>query len=373
MDESVLAAYLALRHCDALPDQQFARLVRQYQTIAGLLAAPEFEKLASFVAAPDDRCRRKIAEDLHWAAQPQQHLLVFESSQYPALLREIECPPPVIWVRGRLQLGIPQIALVGSRNCSPYGRRTAYWLAGELAALGLTVTSGLARGIDSASHEGALRVLPEDGGALQDEQVATIAVVAHGLDTIYPRQNDALASQIAEYGAVISEFALGIRPLAGHFPRRNRIISGMSQGVVVVEAAMKSGSLITARLAMEQNREVFAVPGPINTASSEGSHWLIKNGAKLIDGTADILTELNASTLSLLRTEGRKATHSQAASNRVTDPHCQHLLTLIGGEALLFEELKERSKLHTEQLTSRLLQLEILGQIEIHAGRIHPV
>ena len=378
MDDT-LAAYLALRHNCALPDHQFSQLMCRYGTVKALLAAPENNHLAEFVARPDEACRRKMDQEFNWAEQPKNHLLIYESPDYPPQLREIDYPPSVLAVRGRPTLHSPQIALVGSRNCSAYGKRTAFWLAKELVALGLTVTSGLALGIDTASHEGALQALQ---AGLQTaiattedatESPATVAVVANGLDTVYPRRNDKLTASIIERGAVVSEFTLGCRPLAGYFPRRNRIISGLSHGVVVVEAAMRSGSLITARLAMEQNREVFAVPGSVHTASSEGCHWLIKNGAKLIDGPADILTELNSTTLSLLRSESRKLPQGQESDNPVTDPQCLKLLKLMRGEELLFDELKERSKLQTDSLTATLLQLEILGRIEIHAGRIHPV
>lgn len=373
MDESAVAAYMALRHNRKLPACQFARLIRQYQTITALLAAPENEYLARQVAAPDAQTLRLVDEERQWAEADQQHLLYYESPHYPQLLKQIDCPPPVLAVRGTGSLNAIAIALVGSRNCSAYGKRTAFWLASELAALGITVTSGLALGIDTAAHEGALCQQADNA---EPARPPTIAVVANGLDLVYPLRNRKLAQSIAERGALVSEFTLGSKPLPHYFPRRNRIISGLSHGVVVIEAAMKSGSLITARLAMEQNRDVFAVPGPITSAQAEGCHWLIKNGARLVEGPADILTELNAATLALLRTarsETREVRSERQNTERIDDPQCRKLLCLLRGESLLFDELRERSGLHTDSLSAALLQLEILGRIEISAGRIYPL
>jgi len=201
---------------------------------------------------------------------------------YPRLLREIHDPPPVLYVKGTL---LPEdeaaVAIVGTRAATPYGLDVAERLAEELARCGITVVSGLAEGIDRAAHEGALKA----GGR-------TIAVVGHGLDTIYPRQHRELAERIMQSGCVLSEFSIGMPPLKENFPQRNRIISGLSLGTLVVEAPVRSGALITARTAMEQGREVFAVPGPVSSPKSEGTHALIKDGAKLVCKVQDILEEL---------------------------------------------------------------------------------
>ena len=201
---------------------------------------------------------------------------------YPRLLAEIHAPPPVLYMKGTL---LPEdeaaVAIVGTRGATPYGLEVAGVLAGELARSGITVVSGLAEGIDAAAHEGALKA----GGR-------TIAVVGHGLDRVYPPQHATLAARVAESGCILSEFSAGMPPLKENFPRRNRIISGLSLGTVVVEAPVKSGALITARFAMEQGREVFAVPGPAFSRQSHGAHALLQDGAKLVCRVEDILEEL---------------------------------------------------------------------------------
>lgn len=225
--------------------------------------------------------RRSIDQDLNWLAQPDNHLLTCDDPAYPKQLQEIPDAPPVLFVRGSIDLlSRPQIAIVGSHNPSSQGKQTAQDFAGTLAACGFVITSGLALGIDAASHIGALR----SGGL-------TIAVAGTGLDRIYPARHKQLALEIVENGAIISEFPPGTTAKAGHFPRRNRIISGLCIGLLVVEAARQSGSLITARLALEQNREVFAIPGSIHNPLARGCNALIREGAKLVETTRDILEE----------------------------------------------------------------------------------
>ena len=209
-------------------------------------------------------------------------LIPLADPRYPPRLKDIPDPPPLLYVKGTIEPGDElAIAIVGSRRCTPYGMRIAERLAGSLARVGLTVVSGLARGIDAAAHRGALRA----GGR-------TIAVLANGLAEVYPPEHDDLAAEVVKAGALICEFPLRQQPLAGLFPQRNRVISGLSLGVVVVEATPKSGSLSTAHHAMEQNREVFAVPGPVDSLSSRGCHRLIRDGARLVETVDDILEEL---------------------------------------------------------------------------------
>jgi DNA processing protein len=209
-------------------------------------------------------------------------LVAHADPAYPPALREIHDPPPLLYCRGTLEASDRlAIALVGSRRCTPYGLRVAEKLARSLARAGITVVSGLARGIDAAAHRGALKA----GGR-------TLAVVANGLDRTYPPEHEELAAQVAGSGAVLSEMPMRQEPIAGLFPQRNRIIAGLSLGVVVIEAAPRSGSLLTAQHAMEQNREVFAVPGPVDSLSSRGCHQLLRDGAKLVETVDDIVEEL---------------------------------------------------------------------------------
>ncbi|OPX55713.1 DNA processing protein [Oceanospirillum multiglobuliferum] len=219
---------------------------------------------------------------LLWLEQPQRHLIAYGSAHYPDWLTQIGDPPIVLQGAGHVSLlSQPQIAIVGARHATAMGLNDASQFAGALAELGWTITSGLAEGIDAAAHQGALNA-----------QGHTIAVLGTGLDQIYPAKNSRLAQHITEQGLLISEYPLGTAPKAAHFPRRNRIVSGLSVGVLVVEAALKSGSLISARLASEQGREVFAIPGSIHQAQNKGCHQLIKQGAKLTETIMDIHEEL---------------------------------------------------------------------------------
>jgi DNA processing protein len=277
---------------------------------------------------------------------------------YPPLLLEIPDPPPYLYVEGNLDCLQCPIAIVGSRNATPYGHKATRRISRDLARHGATVVSGMARGIDTAAHEGVLEV---DG--------MTVAVLGSGLKCIYPRENKALFERIATTGAVISEFPLDAGPEAHHFPLRNRIISGMSLGTVVVEATRRSGSLITARLAAEQNREVFAVPGSIDSFKSIGTHRLIKSGAKLVTQVGDILEELPPWTW------GAPVSQNVAkTSPRVADP------PLTGEEAVVLEsltvypihvdDLTRRVKLEPGQIASTLLSLELKGLVQQSPGKM---
>ena len=224
-----------------------------------------------------------VTRDLEWeSASDDHHILTFPSKIYPNLLKQISTPPIVLFVKGEPQwLSLPQIAMVGSRTPSKEGLNQAFKFAGALSLAGLTVTSGLALGIDGASHEGAL-----------DAERGTIAVLAHGLDQCYPLKHRTLFEKITEQGALVSEYPIGAPPQRHHFPIRNRIISGLSGGVLVVEAAVKSGSLITARNALEQGRHVFALPGSMHNPLAKGCHYLIREGAELVESIHDVVAHL---------------------------------------------------------------------------------
>ena len=226
----------------------------------------------------------KAAREFDLVKQIGGDVLILDDGSYPALLREIDDPPPVLYVKGDWQacFDLPAVGIVGSRMCSTYGENASEMLARDLASRGICVVSGLARGIDSAAHRGAIR-----------GKGKTVAVMGTGIDAVYPKENTGLVREILESGgAVVSQFPLGTPPLKDNFPYRNRIISGLSLGVLIVEASERSGSLITARLAMEQNREVMAVPGNITSANSFGTNYLIKSGAKLVQQWQDVVAEL---------------------------------------------------------------------------------
>lgn len=292
-----------------------------------------------------------VEKDLSWQEQPGNYILTFHDAAYPVLLREIPDPPPVLFARGNVELlSSLQLAIVGSRNPSPVGQETAYEFAKDLSGHGLTITSGLAMGIDAAGHRGAL-----------DNEGLTLAVMGCGLDQVYPARHQRLAQQIAEHGVLISEFAPGIPPLAENFPRRNRIISGLSAGTLVVEAALRSGSLITARLALEQGREVFAVPGSIHNPLARGCHQLIRQGAKLVENTQDILEELGP--LAEVAFTQRQAPRTSGTGTTLLDQTHSRVLDKLGFDPTSIDTLVERTGLTAEALSSILLVLELHGKI----------
>jgi DNA processing protein len=257
-------------------------------------------------------------------------------------------PPPVLWVRGDPSaLNTPAVAIVGSRAASPYGLAVSTQLAGDLAAAGLTVVSGMARGIDSAAHRGAL-----------DREGITVAVLGSAVDVVYPAEHAGLAREIERrHGAVVSELVPGTPPLAMFFPRRNRIISGLSRAVVVVEANDKSGSLITARCALEQGRDVLAVPGSVLSGRNRGAHALLRDGARIVESADDVLEELGMA---------RGARGSVAAARGAkSDPLLEHLTP---GEACDLDEISERSGLNSPRLLPRLLDLELQGLVRRVGG-----
>ena len=287
-------------------------------------------------------------------------LVPIGTGRYPARLAAISSPPPVLYCRGDPDvLDCPQIAVVGSRAATRGGRDRARALAGELAARGLAVTSGLARGIDAAAHRGAL----DAGGR-------SVAVVATGLDRIYPRSNAGLVRELGETGAVVTERAAGTPPLPANFPRRNRLISGLSLGVLVVEASPRSGSLITARLAADEGREVFAVPGSVDNPLSRGCHALIRDGAKLVESVADVLDEIVlpgglAAPRAVRRPEA--ADDSAGTAGNPGAPE-QGVLDAVGHDPVTLDQLVDSTRTPASRLAAVLLELEIDGWIEALPG-----
>lgn len=296
-----------------------------------------------------------IANDIHWCEKNNCHIIVLPQNTYPKLLREISSAPLVLFVQGNIDLlQQPQIAMVGSRNPSPMGYETAQQFATCLASSGLVITSGLAIGIDTACHRGALVANGK-----------TIAVTGAGLQHIYPPQNRALAEEIIQSGALVSEFLPTVRPLAQHFPRRNRIISGLSLGVLVVEAALKSGSLISAKFAVEQGREVFAIPGSIHHPLARGCHQLIRQGAKLVETAEDILEEINM--LYHFVKSDREIIKPVAQYAPMTNQE-QAVLQTIGFEVTALDTIVKRSGLTMSKISSMLLSLELNGYISSAPG-----
>ena len=291
---------------------------------------------------------QRIDNDLRWAQEKHCYIFTCDDPRYPPLLKEIPDPPPLLFVRGNPEiLSHPQLAIVGSRNPSAGGRQMAQDFAQQLSATGLTITSGLALGVDAASHLGALVC----GGK-------TVAVTGTGLDRIYPARNHKLGQQIIEEGAVVSEFPPGTPPLASNFPRRNRIISGLSLGTLVVEAAMQSGSLITARLAAEQGREVFALPGSIHNPLAKGCHALIRQGAKLCENVTHILEELGPLASIALAPAIEKSLPRQSP-----DADSNQLMENMGYEPTGINTLVERCGLTPETISAMLLLLELQGRV----------
>ena len=296
----------------------------------------------------------KLAATLNWLKDPANSVITLADSDYPHLLLNIPDPPPLLYLKGRRELlSAAALAIVGSRNATPQGLANAEAFAEAASNAGLCVVSGMALGVDTAAHRGGLR-----GTA------ASIAVVGTGLDIVYPAKNRDLAHELAKKGALISEFPLGTPALGSNFPRRNRIISGISRGCLVVEAALQSGSLITARQALEQGREVFAIPGSIHSPLSKGCHALIKQGAKLVETAQDILEELGYPS----------AANANAANKSESSAEDSLLLKHLGHDATDIDTLCLRSGLTTEAVSAMLLTLELDGVIaSLPGGRYQRV
>ncbi len=368
-DPADLAGWLTLVGVPGIGPATCRALLAAFGLPRDVLAAPRARLRevvpASVVVAlttpPDDARRTQIARTLAWAAEPGRHILTLADPRYPVGLLEISDPPPVLYVSGRVErLAAPAVAIVGSRNATPQGLVDARRFAEALARAGLTVVSGLALGIDGAAHEGAL--------AASAASASTIAVVGTGLDLVYPAAHRELAHRIAEVGALVSDFPLGTGAAAHHFPRRNRLIAGLARGVLVVEAAPQSGSLITARLAAEYGRDVFAVPGSIHSPLSKGCHRLIREGAKLVEAIDDLLEEWPD-----LQDRPGAAIDESAADDPddPDDPDAQLLTEHLGFGPVAIDDLARSSGWPPHKLAALLLELEMRGRISrLPGGRI---
>jgi len=361
MDAESLKYWLALIRVPSLGCIRTHRLLKRFGTPKEIFNAAK--KSATFLGLPDhltpffrDPAWRAIDRDLKWLDQPCRQALTWEDGRFPERLRHIPDPPVLLFVSGKIELlRAPQLAIVGSRNPTSSGRSNAGQFAKFLSASGLTITSGMAIGVDGAAHSGAL-----------NEIGSTVAVTASGLDRLYPNCHSELAQAIAEQGALVSEFPIGTQVRRGHFPRRNRIISGLSLGTLVVEAARDSGSLITAKQAVNQGREVFAIPGSIHNPLSRGCHDLIRQGAKLVETVQDILEEIAPMLANNVPTA---AAHPTDPIPTNLDPRCQHLLSILEYDPLPNDILIERSGLTAAQVSSMLLLLELQGYVSSVPGR----
>lgn len=331
--------------------ERFGSTRRILQASAGTLAdAGLSRETIAYLLQPD--LPAAIELSLEWADQQGNTIVSFDHPAYPPLLKTIHNPPLLLYVRGNVNLlADPQLAIIGSRNPTTGGYENAKSFAEHFSRSGLVITSGLALGIDSAAHQGALA-----------QSAPTIAVMATGADQIYPARHKKLAAAILEQGALVSEMPLNTKPLPELFPQRNRIISGMSLGVLVVEAAQRSGSLITARLAMEQSREVFALPGSIHNPLARGCHHLIRQGAKLVESAQDVLEELAPQIKSILKQDSA-LTFAHAPESEPLDAEYDRLLKALGFDAISIDQIAQRSGLAPKEVASMLLILELQGLV----------
>ncbi len=357
------SAWLRLARVPGMDIPGARALLEQLGGPEALLAATQAElTCAGLVRAglpallqPDDSA---LEQDLRWLEIPGHCLLMADDPRYPPQLAATAGAPLAIFVEGEpALLSLPQLAIVGSRSATAAGRETAFEFAGRLSAAGLAITSGLATGIDAAAHRGALAA----GGM-------TIAVCGTGLDQVYPAEHAALAAAIAAQGALVSEFSMGTAPLAMNFPRRNRVLSGLARGVLVIEAAARSGSLITARLAGEQGRDVMAVPGSIHNALARGCHRLIKDGAALVESPEDVLAVIGFRELAAAAGAGEKPPGGVRKSGKGLDSAEEMLLNALGFEPADLDKLVERTGFPAQAVASMLQLLELEGRIESLAG-----
>ncbi len=370
--DETLAGWLRLHHAPGIGCKTARRLLQGFDGSVTALCAADAPSLRQH--GVDEKAARALRAvtsqamqaDLDWLDQrASHHLIPLDSPHYPDALRQLDDAPLLLYVRGDPDYLLqPQLAVVGSRTPTRAGLQNAAQFARFLSQAGITICSGLADGIDGAAHRGALEGI-----------AGTVAVVAHGLDVVYPARHRKLATEIERAGAIVSEMAIGTPPAAGLFPRRNRLISALSLGTLVVEAALKSGSLITARRALEQGREVFAIPGSIHNPLSKGCHRLIRDGAKLVETAGDILDELGPA----LHDAGFPPDSSAAGrpadektpdyQQRGLDPDHQKLLKCLEYEPASIDELVERSPFQAAEIASMLLILELEGQVVSDDGR----
>ena len=365
MDE--LDAWLTFSRLPNFGADTLAPLLSRFGSAAAIVAATTRELEAAALTATligqlQSADAAQLTADRAWAETKGNTLICWGEREYPPLLAQVRGAPIALFVRGCVAaLHEPQLAIVGARNPTAAGRETAEEFAAHLSGCGLAITSGLAAGIDAAAHRGALR-----GSGV------TVAVCATGLDIVYPADHRKLAESICERGALISEFPPNTKPLKFHFPRRNRLISGLSLGTLVVEAALHSGSLITAKFAADQGREVFAIPGSIHNPLARGCHQLLRQGAKLVENAADILTELGplAATLRPLAPRGDVADR-EVDSDAPLDKEYKILLDAIGFDTTSVDQLVARTGFKAEAVASMLLILELDGRIVASPGALY--
>ncbi len=359
--EPGLASWLQLTLTPGLGGATIRELLKRFGLPENVLAA-ERTQLARYAGAQalealySEATARAVAQALGWLETPGSALVTLADAHYPKLLLEIADPPALLYCRGRLELlNRPALAVVGSRNATAQGAGNAERFARAFSDAGLTIVSGLAQGIDAAAHRGGLA-----GGG------SSIAVLGTGVDIAYPSANAAIAAEIGERGLLLSELGLGTPPLGRNFPRRNRLISGLAQGCLVVEAALDSGSLITARAAAEQGREVFAVPGSIHSPLSKGCHALIKSGAKLAESAEDVLAELTA-----FRRTGFASTRAAAGAAAPAGGAEEALLAHMGFDPVDVDSLCARAGLPAERVSAELLRLELAGRVAALPGGLY--
>ncbi len=353
-------SWLILKHA-YLRAAELQTLLDLYGNVDDIVGLPRSRLLESGLAAekcdaiatPDEKI---INAALDWLEQDRHHLVTWGQDTYPEMLAQIPGPPLALYVNGNVDvLQLPSLAIIGSRNPTQGGLRNAHDFSKHLASRGFAIVSGLAQGIDTAAHEGAL-----------DADGKTIAFLGTGIDRVYPAANRDLAHAIAENGALVSEYPLGAPPERWHFPERNRLISGLSLGTLVVEAARRSGSLITARLAAEQGREVFALPGSIHNALARGCHELIRQGAKLVETAGDIFSELRPLANHMQETADESVTKEVAPGE--DDDDYSELRRFLSHDPVSIDELEKKSGLTIDQLSSMLLILELHGEVESLSG-----
>lgn len=330
---------------------------------------------AQLAAPPPNQLQELIDKTFAWAQQPDNHVLTLADAQYPQALLDIADPPLMLYAKGRIELlRRPAIAIVGSRNATTQGMLNAERFGEALSRAGLTVVSGMALGIDTAAHQGGLQ------GAGDAAAGSTIAVIGTGADIVYPARNRALAHRIAEAGCIVSEYPLGMPAIASNFPRRNRIISGLSRAVLVVEAAAQSGSLITARMALDQGREVLAIPGSIHSPLSKGCHQLIRQGAKLAESAQDVIEEIapqlappaGTGALAAAIPYNAGAEHEEGLRGEpACASHAGQLLQAMGFDPVHVNVLSERAGVEAAMLNAQLLEMELAGLVEMLPGGLY--
>ena len=359
-----LRQWLALRKAPGIGSRRFLAILNHYQQISAAFEdgfkLPNFPtKARAYLRNPD---WQQIDKDIHWAQQPGCAIICLTDPRYPELLKNIPDPPPLLYTKGNLNcFNDPLIAIVGSRRASKSGIQTAHDFAKEFAKYGISSSSGLALGIDSATHRGSLA-----GSG------STIAVLGSGIEQIYPKVNQKLAEAICDKGLLVSEHPPETPPHARHFPPRNRIISGLALGTLVVEASIKSGSLITARATMEQGREVFAIPSSIHNPMAKGCHQLIKEGAKLVETVYDVMSELKQPLSRFTHEPTTDSSPPKEQEKSSAEPETQsELLQQLGFEPLSIDQLVAQTGNSVQQIQTELMDLELDGTVETLPGGLY--